>query len=307
MKKVQNYRHNMHLSTQSVLNTNAGKLISIPGYPALKDKLDKSIAKELSLENDQYDHKIITAAAKNRVRSKLGEYTLELGSKVSAVALMADDLSLLDKVKLTATYIKRISDNLLEITTGNVLTYAGENLEALAGYDVTVETLAEGTALLEAFRAERMRLALIKKELKNITKLLEEQLRATLAIIHVVDALIETRRFSDQQLYSWYWIARAKRNSACTKVSVKGVVFEEATGEPLPGAILTVVRTTTTGDELVKKIRIRSANGGFQFSLLTTGKYIFKVTYAGCISREFTVYFNEGVLTHVELPMIRID
>ena len=312
MKKVQNNRHNMHVSVKSVLNTNAGKLISIPGYPALKDRLDKSIAKEIELGNDQYDHKAITAAAKNNLRIKVGKYTLDLASKVRAVALFADDLSLLELAKLTATYVKRISDNLLEITMVNMLKYAGENIEALAGYEVTVETLAEGNALLEAFRVERMRLALIKKELKNITILVEEQLRATLAIIHFMDALIETRRESDPQLFSYYWIARAKQNSACTKVSVKGRAFDEATGEALPGAILTVeqaptTKTETTSNKPVKKIRIRSAKGHFQFSLLSTGKYIFKVTYAGCLSREFTVYFNEGVLTHVELPMTRID
>jgi len=307
MKKVQNNRHTMHLSTQSVLNQNVTKLLSIPGYLNLKVTLDNSIAKEKELDADQFAHKNYRALPKNLARNAAGEYTLDLASKVSSLALIAEDSSLFEEAKLTATEISRLKDTLLVFTIQNIINYATKNLVALSGYGVTSETLSEGTALLETYKYEILQLSKIKNELTVLTQLLEEQIRKTLAIIHKIDSIIETKRVSDPELHSLYWIARAKRNSACTKVSVKGVVFEEATGEPLPGAILTVVRTATTGDELVKKIRIRSANGGFQFSLLTTGKYIFKVTYAGCISREFTVYFNEGILTHVELPMIRID
>ena len=192
-----------------------------------------------------------------------------------------------------------------------MLKYGSENIEALASYDVTVETLAEGNALIEDLIAERLRLARNKGDLKSLTQQVEDQLRATLGIIHIVDALIETRRTSDPQLFNCYWIARAKLNSACSKVSVKGRIFVADTGEGLPAAILTVETapsaiSTATGMECVKKMRIRSAHGRFQFRLQTTGTYLFKVTYAGCIDREFTVYFNEGVLTHVELPMTRI-
>ena len=311
MKKVQNNRHNMHIGTQSVLNKNEVTLISIPGYREMKAKIDNSIAKEDELAGEQLIRMTFRALPKNLARKKVSEFTLDLASKLEAIALMAGNYSLLEAVKLTATYISRVSDVQLERIIANVFTYANENILTLAGYGVTAETLAEGAALLKDYNAEILQLAKIKNELTVITQRLEKQLRATLAILYFVDAIIETKRVSNPELYSMYWIARAKRNSACTKLSVKGKVFDEVTSKPLPGAILTVVSATTihtptTADEPVRKIRIRSANGGFRIRLLTSGKYIIKVTYNGYIASEFIVYFNEGVLTQVELPLSKI-
>jgi hypothetical protein len=311
MKKVQYNRHNMHLAAQTVLNKNAVKLLSIAEYPELKAKIDKSIAKEVELDAEQFAHKSYRALPKNLARKAAGDYALDLASKLSSFALINRNYRLQEEAKLTATEISRHPDLSLVFTIQNIITLANENLAALAGYGVTAETLSKGTALLGVYENEISQLAKIKNELTVLTQLLEKQLRATLAEIHIVDGIIESMRVSDPALYDSYWNARAKRNSACTKVSVKGRVFEAETDKSLPGAILIVERATdnkpqTAGTEPVRKIRIRSSKGRFRFKLLTSGTYLFKVSYCGCIAREFTVYFNEGVLTHVELPLSRI-
>jgi len=311
MKKVQNNRHNMHLATQSVLNKNAGKLISIAGYPELKAKIDESIAKEDALDAEQYAHKNYRALPKNLARKAACEYALDLARKLSSIALIKGNYTLLGEAKLTETEMKRSSDLSLVFTIQNVITCATENLPALACYGVTTETLSEGIALLGVYEAERSQLSQIKIELTGLTQLLEKQLRATLAEIHIVDGIIESLRVSDPKLYDSYWIARAKLNSACTKVSVMGRIFEAETDKPLRGAILTVERVTannplTEAGEPVRKICIRSEKGGFRFKSLTSGAYLFKVTYYGCNPYETIVYFNEGVLTKVELPLTKI-
>jgi len=311
MKKAQNNRHNMHLAAQTVLNKNATRLITIAGYPELKAKIDNSIAKEDELDAEQYAHKNYRALPKNLARKAAGNYTLDLANKLSSLALINGNYKLLEEVKLTATEISRLSDLSLVITIRNVITAATENLEALACYGVTAETLAKGTALLGVYETERAQLSNIKIELTGLTQRLENQLRATLADIHIVDGIIEAMHVSDPLLYNSYWIARAKQNTACSKVSVKGRVFEAETSEALQGAILIAELVTdnnqqTTGNEPVRKIRIRSKNGRFQFKSFTQGTYLFKVSCYGYISREFTVYFNKGVLRHVELPLTRI-
>ncbi len=98
----------------------------------------------------------------------------------------------------------------------------------------------------------------------------------------------------------------------CTKVSVKGRVFEADTDEPLTGAILTVERVTadntqTTVEEPVRKIRIRSSNGCFRFKSLSSGTYLFKVSYYGCNPKETKVYINDGVMARVEIGLGRIE
>ncbi len=311
MKKVQNNRHNMHLATQSVLNENAAKLETITTYPPQKSKIDKSISKEQELACSQLLLKKYTAATKNRARNAAGEFLLDLASKLSSIAIVTGDMRLLNSVKLTATGIKRSSDHKLVIRMQNVLTCAGENLEALACYGVTPQTLTDGTALCDTYIAGIQDLTGSKIRLTNLTNQLEQQFRKTLAEIRKVDAIVNAFRLSDPALYSKYRIARAKRNSACTKVSVKGKAFDTENEMPLKGAILTIKRSEAANaqspeNKPLRKITIRSAHGRFQFKLLPTGTYLFKVTYAGYNDQETIVYINEGILTKVEIPLSRI-
>jgi len=45
---------------------------------------------------------------------------------------------------------------------------------------------------------------------------------------------------------------------------------------------------------------------GLQFSSLSTGTYLFKVTYAGYADQEIAVYINDGVLSKVDMPLSKI-
>ncbi len=74
---------------------------------------------------------------------------------------------------------------------------------------------------------------------------------------------------------------------------------------------MTVVRAVTgksltSGPDLSKTVKIKSASGGFQLKSLPTGTYIFRVSYAGYTDQEITVYINEGVLSRVDMPLSKI-
>jgi hypothetical protein len=198
--------------------------------------------------------------------------------------------------------------------TGNktILTCAGENPDALLEYGVTAQTLTEGSALLNTFKAEMQHLLLSKTDQKQFTVQLEQQLKTTDAELSAVDAMVETMHKSDPVMYRLYWNARTKRKTGAGKLSAKVKVFDSVTNIPLNGARMSIVRTDSTksrtsgGSELVKNVKITSAGGEYQLKSMPTGSYLFKVTYAGYTDQEVVVYINEGVLTRVEMPLTKI-
>jgi hypothetical protein len=123
--------------------------------------------------------------------------------------------------------------------------------------------------------------------------------------------MVENKRVGDPAWYSLYWTTRAMDHSPVSHVSAKGKVYDAVTNQPLPGCILTVCKiengkTLTSGAELMKTAKVKSAGGGFDLKSLTTGDYLFKVTYAGFVDQEVIVYINESVLTRVDLPLSKI-
>jgi hypothetical protein len=108
-----------------------------------------------------------------------------------------------------------------------------------------------------------------------------------------------------------YWKARNLRKPIGSKLVLKGKVFDSATNQPLPGAVVTISqlvnsKSLTSGPELAKIVKVKSAGGGFQLKSLPNGSYIVTVSYFGYADQQVTAYVNNGVLTLVQLPLSKI-
>lgn len=311
MNKFENYRLNMHISSQMVLTENAGKFTLNPAFVPAKANADNSIAIEKDLAKIQDTLKHSSTAAKSASRKAATSYISELASNITAYAIVNSNMELIDKVKITASELKNMPDNTLVSRIETILGCGTENLPELADFNVTEETLVDGQNLLENYIAEMQKLAMRKIELGEVTKNLGKQLKATDNYLKTLDAFVETKHISDPELYSLYWNARSIKKGAASHIAALGKVYDAETNLPLRGAIMTVVRAVTgksltSGPDLSKTVKIKSASGGFQLKSLPTGTYIFRVTYAGYADQEITVYINEGVLSRVDMPLSKI-
>ena len=312
MHKFQNAQLSMHLNSQTVLNENAGKLETITAYQALKARIDESIADEQSLANSQESRKRISIAAKTDARMAAIDYILDLSRKVSAYAIVVGNKTLLDKARFNTTTLKRCTDNKLVLVFETMLSLAGDNLQNVLEYGVTEQSLTTGNAFLGSLKSEMQNLLLNNAEQKQFTVQLDKQFRNTDSLLVTLDAMVETMRQSDPVFHRLYRNARTKKRTTASKLSARGKVFDAVTGLPLSKAKISISgynrsKAQASGPDLAKNVKRAGDIGGFQMKSLASGTYLFNVSYAGYADQEVTVHINEGVLTRIEIPMVKLE
>ena len=311
MNKIEDAELTMQRKTDVLLTENQIRFVLMTVFVSLKARLVAGIAMVDSLASKKDECKKKSKAPKVGSRKLLIKYVIKTTSQLRAFAKNGGDIDLVDLVKITPSELGKMTDNALVHFTDNILKYTTEHLASLDEYGVTAQTVTDGETLLLAYKSEIDKLAAIQKESKRLTVDVRLQLKVNEATLELIDSLVDTQSETDPSWSGLYFDTRTVLRSASSRVSVSGKVFAADTNQPLRGAILTVLNAVNgqdpaSGAELVKSVKIKSARGGFRIKSLPTGTYLMKVTYAGYVDLEITVYINEGVLTKVEFPMIQI-
>ena len=312
MLKFLNNQLTSHQTSEVVLDENEVKLASFTAYPAIKETLTESIAEERSLFGRHETLKTNSVAARDQERSIAVEYIVDLSSREYSFAFVTKNLTLLNSVRFTASRVSRFSDNKMVVTLENLLATANDNKLQVLEYGVTAELLTKGITVLANLKTEIQNFRTCKVEQKQLTGQLTKQFSVTNSIFRTIDTMIQTMRFTDPVLYSKFRTARRTMNTGVTKLSAKGKVFDAVTGLPLPKAKISILsynssKELSSGTDLVKNVKIAGALGGFQLKSLATGTYIFRVSYAGYADQDVTVHINEGVLSRVEIHMVKLE
>jgi len=312
MLKHLNNQLTSHQTSEVVLDENEVKLESFTAYPAIKETLTQSIAEERSLFGRHETLKTNSVEARDQERSTAVEYIVDLASREYSFAYVTKNQTLLNSVRFPVSKVNRFSDNKIVVTLENLLATANENKQQVLEYGVTVQMLTKGTTILANLKTEVQNFRTCKVGLKQLTGQLKNQFSVTNSIFRTIDTMIQTMRYSDPVFHSTYRTARRTMNTGVTKLSAMGKVFDAATGLPLPKAKISILsynssKELSSGADLIKNVKIAGALGGFQLKSLATGTYIFRVSYAGYADQEITVHINEGVLTHVEIHMVKLE
>ena len=180
---------------------------------------------------------------------------------------------------------------------------AQDNLAQLADRKITAQTFIDDRTLFENFVTERKIFVDTRREHSEVIAQLAKQIKTTNFDLKFINSIIDPLRASQPVVAGDYWKARNLRKPIGSKIVFNGKVFDSATNQPLPGSVISIVRTDntkalTTGADLVKNVKIRSAGGGFQLKSLPTGTYLFTVTYAGYAPRK-----PPFILTKAYLPV----
>jgi hypothetical protein len=311
MTKNERNHEAMLVNTDEVIGQNADKFQPSSAYEPAKSNLDESIATIKSLGNTQDELQHASAAPRNSAREAASMPIFQLSNVIASFAYATGNISLAEKVKITLSDLKRLPDGDLVTRFTTILNTGNEYASALIEYGVTEEILTSDNELFNVYKVEIQKQALRVLELKEVTKQLKQEFKVADNCLKPFDKMVEAKRVSDPVWYSLYQSARIIKRSPASRVSAKGKVFDAVTNQPLTGAVLTVSKVEngkafTSGPDLSKIVKIKSAGGGFDMKSLPTGAYLFTVSYAGYADQQTTVYINEGVLTRVELPLSRI-
>jgi hypothetical protein len=308
MDKKQSRALDSEVKSQSQLNQNAPVFAGFSQYPKLKAQIDAGITKALELSKKKLYFESLTSDSKTNSRSTLVTASLSLSGKMESLSLINENSQLYDAVKITKSSVKLLNDGLF-LQKCELLAEAAEDNETdLEEYGETPATIGDYKKLIATFSDEVSNMAIIEEQLANVTEEFAKQLKQNEKVFKKVDSLVKTMSETQTEFYNMYFSARSQKPTGGSKVSATVKVYNAATSKPVIGAMLTIAKieegkALTSGADLVKTVKIRSAGGGVDLKGLTTGAYLFTVTYAGADSQSQTVYVNEGVLTKVDVPL----
>jgi hypothetical protein len=301
----------MHTDVQGVCNKYQDLLEIIVSYVSAKLKLDLNIASEKELANRLQKLDSNSAMPKDLARSAAHAVFLDLSNNLKSFAWNKGDMKLYLEVKFTDSSLKKVSDSEFVRICENLLTVAQDNLPQLADRNITAQTLTADSALLANFVAEKQLFVDTRREHYEASEQLTKQIKTTNFDLKSIDGIFESIEASRPLVASDYWKARNIPKPIGSKIVMKGKVYDSATNQPMPGAMLSLVRiynnkSMTASSDLAKNVKIKSAGGGFQLKSLPTGTYLITVTYAGYADQQVTAYVNDGVLTVVQLPLSKL-
>ena len=312
MNKTQNAYVNMHGKSSNEIDENPDKFASNPKTPEAKAILDQSMADEKQLIQKQDECNHWSNVPKTEAKDAAASFMYQTGSRIGSFAFDTHNVELQSQVSISLSELNRLPDNLFISRCETILGCGQKYLPELPTYQVTAQTLAEGKDFLDALGLEIKKQGQHKIDRTSINQQLNKAIKTTNKKFDFFDTIVETLRLSDPVFYNRWWNARSLPQLPKSHVAVRLKVYDAETIQPLVGAMVEYIKVEangkalTSGADLVKNVKVRSAGGGLDLKGLTTGAYMFTVSYAGNASMQTMVYINDGVLTRVDFPLSKI-
>ena len=210
------------------------------------------------------------------------------------------------------TDLKSVSDDDFVRLCTYYLNVAGQNIADLADRNITVQSLQDNSDLLDNFVYQRQLFIDTKRQHFEVSAQLVKQVKTTNFDLISIDTIMDSLWQTQPVVVGDYYKARNLPSTTSSKLAFKGRVFDSVTGEPLTGAIVTFslvsanAKAMASGADLVKTVKIKASEGGFQLKTLASGEYTVTVSYYGYTTQEITVYINEGKLTSIAVPLNKL-
>jgi hypothetical protein len=310
MNKKQENRFSMYLATVDFCEKNTNVTNPLPSFSTNVSNLKTTSNQIHLIAETQAADTSGTTATKNGYTENMIVLTADTSRKLIAFAKLGKNQKLLKEISFTESDLRHLPDTILPDTAQLIYNRAQTYLASLADYLVTSETQA---ALWNAIANCRQTLASPRVE-----KVSQVQATKQLAGLFVagdealanMDAVVEIVRLTQPNFYSGYKSVRKIIEAGKAKMSVKGLVTDGQTGEPLKGVAISfwaegdATKTYAAGDaSLVKKT---AEKGGFYVNSMPAGTYRVTLQKVGYAEQTLTVYVNDGELTTVDVKLAKV-
>ncbi len=310
MKTKQENRFSMYLAVVDFCEKNVVITTPLPNFSINLSKLKTTCDQIHVIAEDQAADISGATAGKNDLKENVVILGADTARKLIAFAKLSKNQKLLKEISYSESDLRHLPDTTLADVVKLIYDRAETHLPSLAEYQLTGETQA---ALLQAI--DDYKLALASPRVEKVSRVqATKQLTVLFAdgdeALANMDAVVEIVRLTQPNFYTGYKSVRKIIESGSGKLSVKGLVTEALTGEPIPGVIISfwpdgdAMKTAATGDaSLVKKT---AAKGGFNVSSLPAGTYRVTLQKMGYTEQTLTVYVNDGELTVVDVQLAKV-
>ncbi len=311
MNNYQESKLSMYLVVRDYMITNATILNSLPNFSTNQTAFQNAITQiQASGELQNFD-KTGIAGSKSQLKQTLVTLAADNSRKLTAYAKFTNNQILLNEVSYSESDLKRrVGTNLKDAAQG-IYDRAQPIVASLATYGITAATQ---TALLNAINAfntaiPKPRLGITEK--KQSTAQLAALFKTADSALGNIDTAVEIVRLTQVVFYDSYKAARKLIMTGGGSVSVKGIVTDASTGEPLKSVTLKFstngtsakLKATNGNGGLTKKT---ADKGGFMIRTLAEGTYQVTITKPGYKEQTVTVNVSNGEMSQLEIKLEKI-
>jgi hypothetical protein len=302
MNNIQINKASMYRTTILFGDANATIVTPLPQFNENLVTL-KSISQQIQTigEQQKLDITWITKQ-KNLLHDQLVTLAADSARKLTAYAQLTHNAELKGEVNISETSLKRFADSELKDYARIIYNHAQPIVDLLADYAITATTQ---TALLNAINSYNAILG--DPRLKKITKSqattqLTDLFTSGDAVLADMDAAAKIVQLSQPVFYKGYLAARKIIKVGGTKLSMKIIVTEAGTDEPVKGVIVRIV--SDSGPTFIIE-KITAAKGGIYVKSMPAGNYHITFSKAGYATQTVAANVNDGETTTVNIILVR--
>jgi len=292
----------MFRTTTAFCDANAAIVTLLPEFNGNVVTL-KSISQQIQTigEQQKLDVTWITKQ-KNLLHGQLVALASDTAVKLTAYAQLTHNAELKGEVNITENAFKHFPDGELKDYARIIYDHAQPIVDLLAQYEITATTQ---TVLLNAINNYNSILG--DPRLGKITKSQATTQLAALftsadAVLADMDAAAKIVQKSQPVFYKGYLAARKVIKVGTTKLSMKIVVAEAGSDEPVKGVS---VRAVLVSDPTTIIEKITAAKGGVNVKSMSTGDYHITFHKAGYADQTVTVSVNDGETSLVNIKLVK--
>jgi hypothetical protein len=174
-------------------------------------------------------------------------------------------------------------------------------LALVTDYDLTQAELDELLALKNEFLAIYTQPRGKIKESKILTTSLCSLFDNADKILLKIDALVQSVQKKEPEFVEAYFNKRVITKTASRTRAMQLSVLNDATGEALPNARISIM--AKSGADLTKVVKRSGKQGNITTNNLPDGEYQYTVEYNGLQKETGTFFVNAGTTTRVEVRM----
>lgn len=312
MDSIQKSKLNMSMATRDYLLPNTTITTALPNFTANFTTLQSTITQIQAIAELQDFEKTGIADSKTQIKANLCSLSADHSRKMVAYATFTNNAVLLKEIKISESEMKRLADADLKNKAQELYDRAQTNLAALATYGIAAANQTSLQTAITAFNASIPKPRLGIDEKKQATQQLIVLFKTLDLTLENIDLAVDIVRLTQVNFYNGYKTARKIIITGTSTLSVKGLVTDAMTGEPVKGAIIEfspaeAVMMMAKAERMVSSPVIVSKKtaekGGIQVKSLPAGTYqvtIKKVGYADVVT-TVNVNDNEMSLLNVEI------
>jgi hypothetical protein len=270
-------------------------------FAALFASFTDYVTQIFTVSGQQKDDKTGITKSKSQLNMKLVEKIEEISIKCRAYAAVAEDVAFMSLIKFMKGELLKLADADLVKTAETFYNNVLPKLALVADYDLVQADMDELLELKNDFLAIYTKPKGNIKETAQLTALLNTLFAMADKVLLKIDAMVQSAYKKEPAFVEEYNRKRIIVKTAARTRAMQITVVDDATGEPMPKAKVTI--KAKAGPDLAKIVKRTGLQGIVNRDILADGEYDYEVEYNGFVKEKGSFFVNNGVTTKVVVRM----